>query len=155
MNFRPGVAEDIPALDALALLAKAHWGYSTAQLDEWRESLNTAPASLAARPVCVCVQDDGSLIGFIQLAQDCSPWEIWGMWVHPRHMGQGIGRRLLAWAERQALQAGQPIIAIDADPNAEAFYLACGATRVGEVAAPIDGEPARVRPQLRLSPSAA
>ena len=39
---------------------------------------------------------------------------------------------------------------IDADPNAVAFYLACGAVRVGEVAAAIEGEAGRVRPQLRL-----
>jgi hypothetical protein len=40
---------------------------------------------------------------------------------------------------------------IDADPHAEAFYRACGALRIGGVAAPIDGQPQRVRPQLVLS----
>lgn len=41
-------------------------------------------------------------------------------------------------------------ITIDADPNAEAFYLACGVIRVGHVAAPIFADPSRVRPQLSL-----
>ena len=41
-------------------------------------------------------------------------------------------------------------LAIDADPNAEAFYLANGARRVGEDAAPIEGLPGRTRPQLLL-----
>jgi hypothetical protein len=39
---------------------------------------------------------------------------------------------------------------IDADPNAELFYIACGATRFGEIPAPITGQPDRVRPQLEL-----
>jgi len=39
-------------------------------------------------------------------------------------------------------------VTVDADPNAESFYLACGADRCGEVPAPIRGEPGRVRPQL-------
>jgi hypothetical protein len=37
---------------------------------------------------------------------------------------------------------------IDSDPNAEPFYLACGAERTGAIPAPIAGQPARVRPQL-------
>jgi hypothetical protein len=46
--------------------------------------------------------------------------------------------------------AGGNALAIDADPNAEAFYLAKGARRIGEIAAPIEGHPDRVRPQMLL-----
>lgn len=42
-------------------------------------------------------------------------------------------------------------ITVDSDPNAEAFYLACGASRRGKVPAPIAGEPHRVRPQLAFN----
>ena len=42
-------------------------------------------------------------------------------------------------------------IVIDADPNAENFYVHCGATVTGVVPAPIEGQPGRTRPQLRLS----
>jgi hypothetical protein len=63
---------------------------------------------------------------------------------------RGIRRALLAHAVNTACLAGASSIVIDADPNAEPFYVACGAVRQGIVAAPIAGDPARVRPQLSL-----
>ena len=81
------------------------------------------------------------------------PWEIWALWVHPNQMRKGVGKSLLGWAKHFAAASGQVELAIDADPNAEAFYRACGARVVGSVAAPITCNPMRVRPQLRLSTS--
>lgn len=66
-------------------------------------------------------------------------------------MRRGIVRALLAHAVSTARSGGASAIAIDADPSAEPFYLACGARREGVVAAPVSGNPARVRPQLTLS----
>jgi hypothetical protein len=40
---------------------------------------------------------------------------------------------------------------VDADPHAERFYLACGAVSIGTVAAPIAGQPDRVRPQFAFA----
>jgi GNAT superfamily N-acetyltransferase len=66
-------------------------------------------------------------------------------------MRRGIGRALLGHAVSTARGGGASTIAIDVDPNAEPFYLACGARREGVVAAPVSDNPARVRPQLTLS----
>ena len=54
---------------------------------------------------------------------------------------QGLGRRLLAHAARVARLAGAREIAIEADPQAEPFYLAQGAVRVGARAAPFPANP--------------
>lgn len=154
MHLRCGATEDIPALNAIALEAKAHWGYSTEQLQTWFEDLLVSAESLAARPVCV-VEEDGQLIGFAQVATDTEPWELWAMWVRPRHMGNGVGKALLAWVREFAAAGGQVELAIDSDPNASGFYAHCGAQVVGAVAAPIPGSPERTRPQLRLRTSEA
>jgi hypothetical protein len=62
-----------------------------------------------------------------------------------------IGKALQSCAINVAKIAGTPALVIDADPNAEAFYLAFGARRVGVQPALIDGEPNRVRPQLLIT----
>lgn len=154
MNLRCGVPADIPALNAIALEAKAQWGYSREQLQAWSEDLTVTAESMLARPVCVA-QEKGQLIGFAQVATDTQPWELWAMWVRPSHMGKGAGKALLDWARELAAAAGQSELAIDADPNASGFYQHCGARLVGAVAAPLAGSPERVRPQLRLRTSAA
>jgi GNAT superfamily N-acetyltransferase len=154
MQLRHATVIDIPRLNELALLAKARWGYSTEQLQRWRSDLEVPPQSLAGRPVCV-VEIADVIVGFTQVATDENPWDLSGMWVHPAHMGKGVGRALLAWVQRLAHAAGQTELTIDADPNAVGFYLSCGACRVGCVRAPIEGQPDRVRPQLRLPVSSA
>ena len=58
-------------------------------------------------------------------------------------------RELFEHARAVAAEAGASALEIDADPNAEAFYLKMGAVRVGEVRSEIDGQP-RVRPLLHL-----
>jgi GNAT superfamily N-acetyltransferase len=153
MNIRPGVPTDIPALNEIAFVAKAHWGYSEVQLEAWREDLSISAEALVRNAVCIA-EEDGQPIGFVLVATDTQPWELAAMWVRPSHMGRGVGKALLAWAMREANAAGQHELAIDADPNAEGFYLTCGVRRVGFVAAPIAGNPTRVRPQLRLRTSA-
>jgi len=154
LNSRPATPADIPALNAIALAAKAHWGYSEAQLQAWRAALEVRAESLALDPVRI-VEEQGQPIGFAQVCTQGTPWELEALWVSPGHMGKGVGNALLSWAQAHAAASGQEELAIDADPNAEAFYRACGARRVGTVAAPIAGSPGRVRPQLRLHISAA
>jgi GNAT superfamily N-acetyltransferase len=154
MHLRPGRLSDLPSLDGIAMAAKAHWGYTPEQLAVWRKDLTVSPESLALRPICVA-EEDGFAVGFVQLATDLNPWELDGLWVHPKHIGKGTGKALLRWARNMAAQAGQSELAIDADPHAQGFYLACGANVVGSIKAPIPGNPERVRPQLRLRTSAA
>jgi len=88
--------------------------------------------------------------GFYLVVPREPSWELEHLWVAPQFARRGIGRALLAHAVSTARACGASAVLIDADPNAEAFYLACGAARVGTVAAPIANDRARVRPQLAL-----
>ncbi len=69
---------DLSALDGIALEAKAHWGYSAAQLAAWRDDLLTPADSLASRPVFVAEIED-TVVGFTQVATDVAPWEVWAL----------------------------------------------------------------------------
>ncbi|HEY8213497.1 MAG TPA: GNAT family N-acetyltransferase [Methylocystis sp.] len=56
------------------------------------------------------------------------------LWVEPSRRGRGLGRRLMAEAERLARGRGCVGIYIDTfDPLAAAFYEALGFTRAGEI----------------------
>jgi predicted N-acetyltransferase YhbS len=56
------------------------------------------------------------------------------MWVDPRWMGAGIGRRLFAHLLRRLRRDGVARLTIASDPHAEGFYRKLGARRVGSVA---------------------
>ena len=152
LTLRPACADDIARLDAIAWQAKAHWGYTAAQLEAWAAELRTPPERLHTHPTWVAGfgAHSGPVLGFMQIDPTVTPWELAALWVLPAHMGQGIGRALLRHAAALAAEAGQLALHIDADPHAAGFYRACGAVPVGTVAAPLPGAPDRVRPQLRL-----
>lgn len=150
MQIRRAVAGEAEALSKLALIAKAHWGYERAQLQVWNSSLEISAESISARPTFVA-ELDGQVVGFYSLIPSRDAWELDNLWVTPLFIRKGIGQALLMHAAQIAAERGATSILIDADPNAEAFYVACGATRIGAVSAPIADESGRVRPQLVLS----
>ncbi|HWJ10664.1 MAG TPA: GNAT family N-acetyltransferase [Nocardioides sp.] len=141
---RPGEAA---ALSALALRSKAHWGYDAAFLDACREELTLRDDELAARRALV-VELDGEVAGFSTLEGDPPDGELGMLFVEPAAIGRGLGGALLGALVEQARGLGFTRVTIDADPHAEAFYLAHGAVRVGEVAS--GSVPGRVLPRLTL-----
>ena len=149
MQIRRAMVNEARELSALVLAAKRHWGYSTAQMSIWKPDLEITAATLLTGHSFVAEQE-GKLVGFYSLAASSDTWELENLWVLPEFNGRGIGRALLAHVQATAASAGASSIYIDADPNAEVFYLACGAKRVAAVPAPIAGQPNRVRPRLEI-----
>lgn len=147
MHFRPASTEDAPTLSAIAHAAKAHWQYSHAQIEAWREELTVSPDMIAANRVYVA-QVGEVIAGFFVLTPAARQWTLGHFWVPPSHMGCGIGRAMFSYASGIAAQGGAIELLIHADPNAERFYTACGAMRVGDVDAPIPGQPGRKLPTL-------
>ena len=136
-------------MNAIAFDAKAHWGYSVEQLERWKADLTTQRDTIASWPT-FAAERAGQLVGFAQIDPRSVPWELVSLFVAPSCMRQGIGAMLLQGAMLAARQAGVDVLHIDADPHALVFYQSFGAQEVSVTPAPIAGQPARVRPQLRL-----
>jgi GNAT superfamily N-acetyltransferase len=147
VEIREAKASEAETLSALALDAKAQWGYSRETIESWRDQLRISSADVASKPTYVGAID-GEVVGFYTLAPAGRTWELDNLWVAPRFMRRGAGRALLAHALDIAFRGGASSVTVDADPNAESFYLSCGGIRYGDVPAPIAGEPSRIRPQL-------
>ena len=147
MNIRAAVETEAQVLSALAMRAKAHWGYSAEQLERWRAELAVSPSDVRERPTFIAMTG-AEVAGFYSLRSSQPAWELDNLWVLPEFMHQGIGRALLAHALATAARGGASEVVVDADPNAESFYLECGAIRRGDVPAPIPDQSQRVRPQL-------
>ena len=124
---RPGERE---ALTELVLDAKRHWGYPEDLIELWRDDLAITP-EVAARCEILVAERDGVPVGVA--AVNGADGELEHLWVRPRAMGEGIGRRLFERAVRIARDAGAAALTIVSDPNAAPFYEHLGARRVGLV----------------------
>jgi GNAT superfamily N-acetyltransferase len=136
-------------LSDLALASKGYWGYDAEFLEACREELTLTADDVVAQRAAV-VERDGRVVGFCTLAGEPPELQLGMMFVDPAHVGGGVGRELWAHATARARSVGAERVTIDADPHAEAFYLAMGAVRVGEVAS--ESIPGRSLPRLVYTP---
>jgi GNAT superfamily N-acetyltransferase len=137
-------------LTEIAHDAKRYWGYPEHWIKHWQADLTITPEFIANNDVYVAEQE-GELLGFYALIVRENKAELDHMWVAPKQVGSGVGKELFIHAMQRA--AGQNVseVQISSDPHAEGFYQKMGATRVGEVASEIDGQP-RILPRLRVDP---
>jgi GNAT superfamily N-acetyltransferase len=91
----------------------------------------------------------GRILGFGTVEGEPPAGELGMLFIDPPAIGQGVGSALLSYLAAIATDLGFHRLTIAADPNAEPFYLAKGAVRIGGV--PSGSVPGRVLPLLALA----
>lgn len=148
VTIRPALVEEAAVLSALALRAKAHWGYDEAFLALYRDELTVTPGEIAAHTVRVATLARQPC-GFYQLRGAGETATLNDLWVEPDAIGQGYGRALWQHAVATARERGFRALVLESDPHAEGFYRAMGAERIGSQ--PSTVIPGRELPLMRLA----
>jgi GNAT superfamily N-acetyltransferase len=146
MAIRPARPAEAEALSELAVRSKGHWGYDDQFLEACRAELRVTQARCDGTHVLVA-ERDGKLVGFSELSGEPPAGALDKLYVDPAAIGIGVGGQLLQEAREQACRLGFAWLTVDADPNAEGFYVRFGARRIGSV--PSGSIPGRWLPQLR------
>jgi GNAT superfamily N-acetyltransferase len=139
MHIVPAKPQDADALTEIAYAAKRHWGYPERWIESWRDIL-TIRAEFIAANVTYCAIEDSRAVGFYLLTTESDGLHLDHFWITPGAMGRGIGRVLFEHALEQTRRLGHRTIKIEADPNAEGFYVRMGARRVGVTVTSIEGQ---------------
>ncbi len=112
--------EDADVLTRIAFSAKGYWGYPEHWMKRWRDSLTITPEFVRENEV-YAAGVDGEPAGFYTLTEGGRTLE--HLWVTPSRIDSGIGRGLFEHAVARAMLLGMREVEIEADPNAEGFYL--------------------------------
>ena len=152
MTIRPATVDEAAVLTRIALEAKRYWGYPEHWIKHWESELTISSEYIRDNHVYVH-EDDGEIRGFYALCVDGNNAELDHMWVTPAAIGSGIGKELFLDAMERAAKLNVNAVEISSDPNAAGFYKRMGATQIGEVDAPVDGQPGRKLPRLKIEPS--
>lgn len=130
-TLRSATEADLPLINPMILRSKAHWGYDAVFMKACVDELTLTPSDITENPTIVAVFAS-RIIGVARInLSDAAVLE--ELYVDPAAMGQGAGRVLFNWCRETARAAGCTIMTLDADPQAEPFYQAMGATRIGLV----------------------
>lgn len=123
---------DAHRLKAIAVAAKAHWGYSAEWMARWAALVQVTEEYLAQQAAYKALYDD-TIIGWhaVILGQPTALLD--HLWVEPAFMGKGVGRALFEHARQLAQQQGAVRLEIEAEPYALSFYQHMGAVVIGEI----------------------
>ncbi|HEY8617139.1 GNAT family N-acetyltransferase [Phenylobacterium sp.] len=147
MRIRPAGMDELPALSALALRAKASWGYPPAFLEACRDELTLTPEKVAGWDIWVA-ELDGRPAGMIALRMAGLDAELEDFFVEPELQARGVGSALMSTFLDAARARGAIAVALDADPHAEPIYARFGFTTVGR--SPSGSIPGRWLPRMRM-----
>jgi GNAT superfamily N-acetyltransferase len=147
-EIRRATAEDAEVLTRIAFAAKRYWGYPERWIERWSEGLTITPEFVSNSEVYAALSG-GEPFGFYALTGTGRELELEHLWVSPAWIGTGAGRLLFEHAMDTAASRGASSVEIEADPNAEGFYLRMGARRVGENVYEIEGQ-RRVLPLMAV-----
>jgi putative acetyltransferase len=149
---RPAGAPDGPELWEIrrrALGSLVDRPYSARQVAAWIGRVDVADyrRSIAQRAQVIRVAElDGRPVGYASLKGTA----VWAAYVDPTYARQGIGTRLVALIERDALRRGEEALCVSSSLPAAAFYERLGFGVRGRygatlaIADPVDGSPALV-----------
>lgn len=146
ITIRRALVDEARALTALALRAKASWGYDAAFMEACRDELTLTPAKMAAWQVWVA-DADGRIAGMIALNLHGAA-QVEDFFVDTAFQGRGVGGALMATLLDAARAAGVGVLEVDADPNAEAIYAKLGFETFSR--SPSGSIPGRWLPRMRL-----
>ncbi|MEU7206578.1 GNAT family N-acetyltransferase [Streptomyces sp. NPDC045470] len=148
MLIRAARPEEAAILSELALRSKGRWGYDKEFLEKSREELTLQPGDIEQRRTAVA-EHQGHVLGFVTVQDDPPNGELGMLSVDPPAIG-GVGRLLFEHALAVAEAIGFKQLKVGAEPHAEAFYRAMGATRIGTV--PSGSIPGRELPLMTIAP---
>jgi GNAT superfamily N-acetyltransferase len=155
LTIRAARHDEAPALTALCIRSKAHWGYDAEFMRLSAAALAIPETLIDAGHVIVAETATGHLLGVAAVTplSETGHFDLALMFVEPNAIRTGIGRALFTAAVEIAAREGGVRLSILADPFAEAFYRRLGAVRNGD--APSDAIPGRRVPLLEYTISEA
>jgi GNAT superfamily N-acetyltransferase len=131
MQIRRARPEEAHILTGIAMRSKGFWGYDDDFMEACRASLTVTEDKIRRHYVYIVTHGPEN-VGFYCLITNGETGVLDDLFVNPPYIGTGCGK--LLWEDMMMLARDLGIreIAIDADPNAEGFYLRMSAERIGE-----------------------
>ncbi|MCJ8276695.1 MAG: GNAT family N-acetyltransferase [Bdellovibrionales bacterium] len=129
--LRKALPGEHKTLSDLAVRSKAYWGYDKDFMKAAISNLQITVEEIQ-KDIVIVYLEDNVIVGFYILANEPSA-EMTALFVDPRWIGQGVGKKLWIHALENAKKMGWSDFKIVADLYAaNQFYIPMGCTQVGE-----------------------
>ncbi len=118
----PDDGEQILNVHRQAILITARSAYSEQEVESWAAGLVADRYGdqmvRGGEEFQVATMEGGQVVGFCSVIGN----ELMALYVDPQWSGNGLGRRLISWAERKIDGGGHAEVQVKASLNAQSFY---------------------------------
>ena len=129
VSIRAAAASDLDRLREIAGHGKRFWGYDQSLVDRWLALGDFTPEVFAVKDTFVAIADDEIIAWSSLILRGDLCW-LDDLWVAPRWIRRGVGRRLFEHAVGYAKTAGAAVMEWEAEPFAVGFYEKMGGRHV-------------------------
>ncbi|MDY8134454.1 GNAT family N-acetyltransferase [Aquimarina sp. 2201CG5-10] len=133
MKIQKALRTDAEEITELTIRSKSYWGYSKEQIEEWRDDLTITPKYIDDNEVYRLVENE-TLIGFYAYnPENKTDVKLNFLFIDPESIGKGFGKILITDFLHRVEKTDFKRVILDADPNAEKFYLQMGFQVIGKL----------------------
>jgi len=133
MKIEKATNEDAKELTELTILSKSYWDYSEQQIEAWKNDLTITEPYIVEKEIFKLIYEN-KIIGYYSFFKsNNSDLKLDNLFVTPIYIGKGIGKKLMLDFFKRILVTDFEKVILDADPNAEKFYLNIGFEVIGKL----------------------
>lgn len=133
MKIEKAIPQDSQKLTELTIRSKTHWAYSDQQIEIWRDDLTISESYIYNREVYK-LKIENNIIGYYSYYNMNSlEVKLENLFIEPEFIGKGYGKLLMSDFLMRIQRTESNRIILEADPNAEYFYLKLGFNVIGKI----------------------
>ena len=138
MKIEKAIIEDAKELTELTILSKSYWHYSEQQIEDWKNDLTITEGYILEKEIYKLINEN-KIIGYYSFFKsNNSDLKLDNLFVAPISIGKGIGKKLMIDFFKRILMIEFDRVILDADLNAEKFYLHLGFKVIGKLETSIE-----------------
>jgi ribosomal protein S18 acetylase RimI-like enzyme len=132
MKIKKASINDNEILTEITKKSKAYWGYSEEQLLKWSNNLTISREYIESNSVFTLVINDKIVGYYSYIIKEEKNVILDNLFILPENIGKGFGKYLMTDFLNRMKNENFEKITLDAEPNAENFYLKIGFKKIGE-----------------------
>ncbi|MFK8036778.1 MAG: GNAT family N-acetyltransferase [Crocinitomicaceae bacterium] len=147
MKIEKAQNTDSKNLTELTIRSKSHWGYSSEQINKWKDDL-TIPTEYIDQYEVYKLMQGQKVIGYYSYKEvEDKIIKLDNIFLEPSFIGKGLGKIMMNHFFKIIEVSKYETIRLDSDPNAEKFYQNLGFKVIGRLESSI---PNRFLPIMEL-----
>lgn len=133
IKFNRAKPIDVDIINNLLRKSKQHWGYDENFINTFMDLYKFTADQITAIKTYLMISEDKVLGMYGFKINTNNELQLDSFFIDPEYIGQGLGKKMWLECINTGLKYNRGSFVIEADPNAEEFYIKMGCYKIREI----------------------